>query len=256
MESQNAVEAQNAAEAQHAAIIGPERAAKPLVLGIVLYPYVTALDFVGPLTVLSMACTTHLLSRTLDPVPTDTGFSILPTTTFASCPEHLDVLLLPGGLGSTGAMQDKETLDFLQSRGATADYVTSVCSGSTVLGAAGLLDGYKAATHWAYYETLEAMAIETGRERVVTDRNRISGGGVTAGIDFGLVLLAKLCGEEAAKRVQLMMEYDPQPPFHSGHPRTAEPRITAELTVWLKPVTDASAAIGGASLKTRTVAAG
>ena len=239
-------------ENPNVAIVGPERAANPLVLGIVLYPYVTALDFVGPLTALSMASTTHLLAKTLDPVPTDTGFAVVPTTTFTDCPEHLDILLVPGGFGSNGAMQDKETLAFLQSRGATAEYVTSVCSGSTVLGAAGLLEGYKAATHWAYYETLDAMHIETGRERVVVDRNRISGGGVTAGIDFGLVLLAKLCGEEAAKRVQLIMEYDPQPPFQSGHPRTAEPQVTSELTAWLKPVTDASAAIGKASLQART----
>ncbi len=242
-------------EPQNAVIVGAERAANPLVLGIVLYPYLTALDFVGPLTVLSMACTTHLLSKTLDPVPTDTGFSVVPTTKFADCPEHLDILLVPGGFGSTGAMQDPEMMAFLQSRGARADYVTSVCSGSTVLGAAGLLAGYKAATHWAYYQTLEAMDVATGRERVVIDRNRVSGGGVTAGIDFGLVLLAKLCGEDAAKRVQLIMEYDPQPPFNSGHPRTAEPRITSELTAWLKPVTDASAAIGEASLKARAVAA-
>ncbi len=242
-------------ENQSAAIVGSERAAKPLVLGIVLYPYVTALDFVGPLMVLSMACTTHLLSKTLDPVPTDTSFSVMPTTAFADCPEHLDILLVPGGIGSNSAMEDQQTLDFLKTRGASADYVTSVCTGSTVLGAAGLLDGYKAATHWAYYQTLEAMDIETGRERVVIDRNRVSGGGVTAGIDFGLVLLAKLCGEDAAKRVQLIMEYDPQPPFHSGHPRTADPRIAEELTAWLKPVTDAAAAIGKSSLQARAVSA-
>lgn len=242
-------------ESQYAAIIGAERAANPLVLGIALYPYLTALDFVGPLTVLSMACTTHLLSKTLAPVPTDTGFAVVPTTTFADCPKHLDILLIPGGLGSTSAMEDKDLLDFLKSQGAEADYITSVCSGSTVLGAAGLLDGYKAATHWAYYQTLEAMDIQTSRERVVIDRNRVSGGGVTAGIDFGLVLLAKLCGEDAAKRVQLMMEYDPQPPFQSGHPRTAEPQITADLQAWLKPITDASAAVGKASLRMRAASA-
>ena len=235
-------------ENQYAAIVGSDLATKPLVLGIVLYPYLTALDFVGPLTVLSMACTTHLLSKTLDPIPTDTSFSVLPTTTFADCPEHLDIRLVPGGFGSNSAMEDKEVLAFLRSRGAYADYVTSVCSGSTVLGAAGLLAGFKAATHWAYYETLDAMHIETGRERVVIDRNRVSGGGVTAGIDFGLVLLAKICGEDTAKRVQLIMEYDPQPPFQSGHPRIAEPRLVAELTAWLKPITDAAAAIGKAVL--------
>ena len=218
---------------QYEAIVG---SAEPLTLGIVLYPFMTALDFVGPLTVLSMSCTTHLLSKTLDPVLTDCSFSVVPTMTFTDCPQHLDILLIPGGFGSNAAMKDPELLDFLKSRGATADYVTSVCSGSTVLGAAGLLDGYKSTTHWAYFPVLKAMDIETASERVVTDRNRISGGGVTAGIDFGLSVLAKLRGEDAAKRMQLIMEYDPQPPFQAGHPSISEPRLTEQVTQWIGPL--------------------
>lgn len=218
---------------QYEAIVGSD---EPLVLGIVLYPFMTALDFVGPLTVLSMSCTTHLLSKTLDPVPTDCSFSVVPTKTFADCPQHLDILLVPGGFGSNAAMKDPELLEFLKSRGATADYVTSVCSGSTVLGAAGLLDGYKSTTHWAYFPVLKAMGIEIASERVVTDRNRISGGGVTAGIDFGLSVLAKVRGEDTAKRMQLIMEYDPQPPFQAGHPSISEPRLTEQVTQWIDPL--------------------
>ena len=218
---------------QYEAIVG---SAEPLALGIVLYPFMTALDFVGPLTALSMSCTTYLLSKTLDPVLTDCSFSVVPTMTFADCPQHLDILLIPGGFGSNEAMKDPELLAFLKSRGATADYVTSVCSGSTILGAAGLLDGYKSTTHWAYFPVLKAMNIETVSERVVIDRNRISGGGVTAGIDFGLSVLAKVRGEDAAKRMQLIMEYDPQPPFQSGHPNFAEPRLTSQVTEWINPL--------------------
>lgn len=152
-------------------------------------------------------------------------------------------------------MKDKELLAFLKSRGRDADYVTSVCSGSTVLAAAGLLDGYKTATHWAYYPVLEAMNIAPARERVVTDRSRISGGGVTAGIDFGLTLLAKLRGDDAAKRTQLLLEYDPQPPFTAGHPRTAERRITQDVVEWIKPLIDEATAIGGDAVRERSFTA-
>ncbi len=228
---------------QYEAIVGSD---EPLALGIVLYPFMTALDFVGPLTVLSMSCTTHLLWKTLDPVLTDCNFSVIPTMTFADCPKHLDILLVPGGFGSNEAMRDPELLAFLRSRGATADYVTSVCSGATVLGAAGLLKGYKSTTHWAYFPVLQAMNIETASERVVTDRNRISGGGVTAGIDFGLSVLAKVRGEDVAKRMQLVMEYDPQPPFHGGHPNSTEPRLTGQVTEWINPLIQEAVTIAGA----------
>ena len=162
----------------------------------------------------------HMIWKTLDPVPTDAGFSIVPTTTFADCPQ-LDVICVPGGGGQVALMTDDETLDFLRKQAATARYVTSVCTGSLVLGAAGLLKGYKSACHWAWRDMLPASAPFPVAERVVRDRNRISGGGVTAGIDFGLTVAAELAGEEVAKSIQLVLEYDPQPPFDSGSPEKA-----------------------------------
>ncbi|WP_257453630.1 DJ-1/PfpI family protein [Archangium lipolyticum] len=192
---------------------------------MLLYPDFTLLDLSGPQAVLGLHGKTHLLWKTLDTVTSDSGPGIQPTATFGDCPDDLDILFVPGGMGTARAMEDPEILRFLANRAARARYVTSVCSGSLLLGAAGLLRGYKAATHWALYDVLPMFGAEAVQERVVVDRNRISGGGVTAGIDFGLVLLARLRGEDAAKTTQLMLEYDPQPPFDSGTPRTAEPRI-------------------------------
>ena len=162
----------------------------------------------------------HMIWKTLDPVPTDAGFSIVPTTTVADCPK-LDVICVPGGGGQVALMTDEETLDFLRKQAATARYVTSVCTGSLVLGAAGLLKGYKSACHWAWRDMLPAFGAIPVAERVVRDRNRISGGGVTAGIDFGLTVAAELAGDEVAKSIQLVLEYDPQPPFDSGSPEKA-----------------------------------
>src|SRR3978361_2170996 len=169
------------------------------VVGIVIYPHATLIDFANPHTALALFCETHILWKTLDPVPMDMGFSVVPTTTFANCPENLDVLMLPGGFGSKAAMEDREILDFVKDCGRRARYITLVCTGSLILGAAGLLDGYKAATHWSFYDGLAAMNIEGVHERVVADGNRLTGGGVTAGLDFGLTLLAKLQSEEIAK---------------------------------------------------------
>jgi cyclohexyl-isocyanide hydratase len=196
--------------------------AETIQIGILLYPNVTQLDATGPAQVLSRVpgAKMHMIWKTLDPVPTDAGFSIVPTTTFADCPK-LDVICVPGGGGQTALMTDNETLDFLRKQAATARYVTSVCTGSLVLGAAGLLKGYKSACHWAWREMLPAFGAIPVAERVVRDRNRISGGGVTAGIDFGLTVAAELAGEEVAKSIQLVLEYDPQPPFDSGSPEKA-----------------------------------
>jgi cyclohexyl-isocyanide hydratase len=198
--------------------------AETIQIGILLYPNVTQLDATGPAQVLSRVpgAKMHMIWKTLDPVPTDAGFSIVPTTTFADCPE-LDVICVPGGGGQTMLMTDDETLDFLRKQAATARYVTSVCTGSLVLGAAGLLKGYKSACHWAWRDMLPAFGAIPVAERVVRDRNRISGGGVTAGIDFGLTVAAELAGEEVAKSIQLVLEYDPQPPFDSGSPEKAGP---------------------------------
>ena len=203
-------------------------ASQPLELGMLIYPHMTLLDLAGPQAVLGFHGRTHLVAKTRDPVLTDTGISVLPTTTFTDCPENLDVLFVPGGFGTNQALQEPELLKFLASRGKNARYVTSVCSGSILLAAAGLLDGYKAATHWALYEQLKVVGeVDAVRQRVVVDRNRFTGGGVTAGIDFGLTLLAALKGDEVAKMTQLMLEYDPRPPFDAGTPDAAGPAVTA-----------------------------
>ncbi len=199
----------------------------PLTIGMLLYPGFTLLDLAGPQSALGMHGQTFLFWKTLEPVPTDSGVTINPTHAFADAPRDLDVLFVPGGFGTNDAMTDAAIVDFLAQAGKTARYVTSVCSGSLLLGMAGLLDGYRAATHWAVYDILEALGVEAGRERVVVDRNRFTGGGVTAGIDFGLTLLAELRGEEVAKVTQLAMEYDPKPPFQTGHPDVAGPALTA-----------------------------
>jgi cyclohexyl-isocyanide hydratase len=202
-----------------------EQTQTPLQVGMVLYPGLTLLDLIGPQTAWSWHATTHLVWKTRGLIVSDSGVAIQPTTTFADCPPDLDVLFVPGGFGTAAAMQDRAVLDFLATRAAHAKYVTSVCSGSLILGAAGLLHGYKAASHWAVRELLPLFGAEPVDARVVVDRNRVTGGGVTAGIDFGLVLLAQLRGEEVAKVIQLAMEYDPEPPFQAGSPKSAGPTI-------------------------------
>jgi len=206
---------------------------KPLQFGMLLYPGFTLLDLAGPAGVLGFHGKVHLIWKTLDPVPTDMGFIMNPTATFADVPDNLDVLFVPGGFGTAAVMQDAETLAFLRDRGATARYVTSVCSGSLILAAAGLLQGYKATSHWSALDLLAALGVEVVKARVVIDRNRVSGGGVTAGIDFGLALLAKLRGEHAAKLSQLALEYDPAPPFDAGSPEGAGPEITAQALAFV-----------------------
>lgn len=206
----------------------------PLEIGMLVFPGLTLLDLAGPQAALGLHGRTHLLWKTLEPVASDTGISLLPTTTFADCPADLDVLFVPGGFGTVDVMKDADVLRFLAERGRRARYVTSVCTGSLILGAAGLLDGYKAATHWATYEALDALGVEGVRRRVVVDRNRISGGGVTAGLDFGLTLLAELRGEAAAKVTQLMLEYDPDPPFDAGSPEAAGAEAAAVVRAMLR----------------------
>jgi cyclohexyl-isocyanide hydratase len=205
-------------------------------VGMLLYPQLTLLDLLGPQTVLSGHAEIHLVWKTRDMIWTDTGIGILPTATFDECPKDLDVLFVPGGPGMIPAMQDPQVLAFLADRGARAKYITSVCSGSVILGAAGLLRGYKATSHWAATDLLPLFGAEVAEGRVVTDRNRISGGGVTAGIDFGLVLLAKLRGEDVAKMTQLAMEYDPQPPFQAGSPKDAGAVMTQTFLSMMEPL--------------------
>jgi cyclohexyl-isocyanide hydratase len=211
--------------------------AEPIQIGILLYPNVTQLDATGPAQVLSRVpgAKMHMIWKTRDPVPTDAGFSIVPTTTFADCPQ-LDVICVPGGGGQVELMVDPETHDFLRKQAAKARYVTSVCIGSLILGAAGLLKGYKSACHWAWRDMLKDFGATPVAERVVRDRNRISGGGVTAGIDFGLTVAAELAGEEVAKSIQLVLEYDPQPPFDTGSPEKAGTERVKRIRERLAPL--------------------
>ena len=205
-------------------------------IGFLLFPRVTQLDLTGPAQILSRVpgARTHLVWKTRDPVPTDVGFTINPTTTFDDCPQ-LDVLCVPGCFGIEDLFGDAATLAFLRHQGERARYVTSVCNGSLVLGAAGLLDGYRSACHWIWLPFLARFGAVPVAERIVRDRNRISGGGVTAGIDFGLALAAELAGEEAARMIQLALEYDPQPPFDAGTPAGAGPDLVARYRALVAP---------------------
>ncbi len=192
------------------------------VVGFVIYPGMTTLDIVRPQAVFSSlpGIKLHRIWKSLEPIEGDDGMVVVPDTTFADCP-LLDVLCIGGGLGQMAVVDDPEVLEFLRQQGSSAKFVTSVCGGSEFLAKAGLLQGYRAATHWAMREQLARLGVEVGCERVVIDRNRITGGGVTAGIDFGLTIALKLRGEEAAKIAQLLMEYDPAPPFDVGSPEKA-----------------------------------
>ncbi|MBX3565526.1 MAG: DJ-1/PfpI family protein [Sphingomonas sp.] len=197
--------------------------AAPIHIAFLLFPGITQLDMTGPAQVLSRlpGARIHLVARSLDPVPTDAQFALLPTATFADVP-RADILCVPGGFGTIPAMEDVETLAWLRQVGAEAGWVTSVCTGSLLLAAAGLLTGYRAACHWASRDQLAFFGVEPVAERVVFDRNRVSGGGVTAGIDFALALVAAIAGEDHARFVQLSLEYDPHPPFDSGSPERAD----------------------------------
>ncbi|HVJ02579.1 MAG TPA: DJ-1/PfpI family protein [Sphingomonas sp.] len=197
--------------------------AAPLHIAFLLFPNVTQLDLTGPAQVLSRLGNARidLVAATRDPVPTDAQFALLPTASFAEVP-RTDILCVPGGLGTVAAMEDEATLGWLRQVAEGAEWVTSVCTGSLLLGAAGLLRGYRATSHWASRDQLAFFGAEPVAGRVVFDRNRVTGGGVTAGIDFALALTAAIRGEEHARFVQLSLEYDPDPPFDSGSPERAD----------------------------------
>jgi cyclohexyl-isocyanide hydratase len=194
---------------------------KKFLVGMVMFDGFTLLDLVGPQTALGFHGEIKLIAKNREPVTTDGGIQVIPNCTFDDCPTNLDVLFVPGGVGVLNAMVDRELLSFVSDRGQRARYVTSVCTGSLIQGAAGLLVGYEATTHWAWHDVLASLGAKPVKKRIVSDRNRLSGGGVTAGIDFGLTLLALLRGKGAAETVQLMMEYDPGPPFDCGIPKKA-----------------------------------
>ena len=192
-------------------------------MALLVHPNMVMQDLIGPLTVFNMMrAEIHLVWKTLQPVSSEVGIPVTPSTTFADCPRDLDVLFSPGGLAGTIAlMDDPEVLSFFADRGQRARYVTADCTGSLLLAAAGLLRGYKATSHWSVRDHLALMGATPVHERVVQDRNRITGGGVTAGIDFGLTLCAIMQGQAAAESAQLIIEYAPAPPFNAGTPETA-----------------------------------
>lgn len=200
----------------------------PISVAFLLFPNVTQLDLTGPAQVLSRLgnVTLDLVWKDRVPVTTDAGFAIVPTATFAEA-SRADILCVPGGMGVTEVIADDEAMAWVHAVGAEARWVTSVCTGSLILGAAGLLKGYRAATHWSWRDYLAMFGAEMVPERVVVDRNRVTGGGVTAGIDFALTLMAEVRSPEFAKAVQLSLEYDPAPPFDAGSPEKAGPELVA-----------------------------
>lgn len=210
----------NAAMQSNANLLGGSK----ITIAMLAYPGMYLQDLVGPLTMFEalMNRDIHLVWKTKDPVKAGSMISITPTTTLKDCPDNPDVLFVPGGLpGTQHMMEDAEVLSFLAEKGKTAKYVTSVCTGALILGAAGLLKGYKATSYWNTVETLKVFGAIPTEGRVVIDRNRMTGGGVTAGLDFGLAIVAKLRNQTYAEAVQLYVEYNPQPPFNSGSPATA-----------------------------------
>jgi cyclohexyl-isocyanide hydratase len=199
-------------------------------VGMLIFPRLTQLDMTGPYEVLARLpdTTVDLVAATRAPVTTDRGMQIVPTTTYAECPP-LDVVMVPGGPGQQDLMEDAQALGFLRRQAASAQFITSVCTGSLVLAAAGLLKGKRATCHWAAIDNLALMGAIPTRERVVVDGNVVTGAGVASGIDFALTLAAILAGEQAAREIQLQIEYDPDPPFRSGSPDAAAPETVAAV---------------------------
>jgi cyclohexyl-isocyanide hydratase len=201
-------------------------------VGFVIFPDLTQLDFTGPQQVLARLpeSAMHIVAKSSAAVPSDSGLGLVPTHTFESCP-RLDLLCIPGGnAGVVRAMGDRETIEFVRRQARTAKYVTSVCTGAFILGAAGLLKGRRATTHWAFTELLPLVGATHEKGRVVKDGNVITAGGVTSGIDFGLHVVAEIGGESVAQAIQLGLEYDPEPPFTSGHPDRASATVKAMVS--------------------------
>jgi len=209
---------------------------EPLQIGLVIFPRVTQLDLTGPVQVFSSVpgAKVHLIWKRIEPVTSDSVLTLTPTVTFADCPQ-LDVICVPGGLGTDDMINDEEMLDFLRRQAVAAKYITSVCTGSLVLGAAGLLRGYRATTHWTAMDYLAPFGATPAKTRVCVDRNRITGGGVTAGIDFALTLVSIMVNRQTAEAIQLRLEYNPAPPFNAGSPDTAPPEILALMKERIAP---------------------
>lgn len=240
-------------------LLAPAALAQPapsgrLKVGLVIYSDMILLDLAGPLTAFNiMQADVQLVAKTEQAVMTDVRLPVAPTVTFETAPKAFDVLFVPGGLkGTVAAVQDRQTVDFIRAQGEAARFVTSVCTGSLLLGAAGLLRGYQATSHWYVRDLLAHMGAVVRTDRVVEDRNRVTAGGVTAGIDFALTIAAKLSGEETARRIQLLLEYDPKPPFDSGSPEHAGPVLVADVLRRRQDVigeAEATARAAGAAMK-------
>ena len=207
-------------------------------IALLAYPAMTALDLIGPHHILSMLpnVRVHLVAKTLEPITSDLGLVITPSVTFDDCPLQVEVLFAPGGTrGTLEAMEDEATLAFMRSRGQQARWVTSVCTGSLILGAAGLLQGRRATSHWVTRDLLSRFGAVPVEQRVVRDENVLTGAGVTAGLDFALTLASEIAGTEHAHKIQLVAEYDPEPPFDAGSPEGAGPETTRAMREVLAP---------------------
>lgn len=199
-------------------------------IGLLVFPRVQQLDLTGPYEVFASwpEARVHLIGKSRASVTSTTGLTLTPTTTYEDCPS-LDVICVPGGVGVNALMRDEETLAFVRARAEGARFITSVCTGALLLGAAGLLGGRRATTHWASRDLLAAYGAIPLKARVVRDGDLLTGGGVTAGIDFALTLVAELAGPDVAEAIQLNFEYAPEPPFAAGSPETARPEIVARV---------------------------
>lgn len=199
----------------------------PLQIAMLVYPGMTALDLVAPQTIFAelKSSQVELVWKSKETVTSDTGIPIVPTMTFADCPADLDILFVGGGTSVSALMNDPVVIEFLQTRGAKAKLVASVCTGSLVLGAAGLLNGYNATSHWLARDLLPLFGATPVNARIVEDRNRITGAGVTSGMDLALRIAILLNGDEYAQALQLANEYDPKPPFKAGNPQDADPKV-------------------------------
>jgi cyclohexyl-isocyanide hydratase len=203
---------------------------QPFRIVFALYPRLTQLDFTGPFEVLQRLPGAELsvASRAGGTLESDSGLSFSGLARLADIP-GCDLICVPGGNGLTAALRDFEFVAEVRRLGQSARYVTSVCTGSLVLAAAGLLTGKRAACHWGWRALLAEAGVHVEHARVVKDGHVITGGGVTAGIDFALHVVAEIAGEHTAQQIQLAIEYDPEPPFHAGRPETAPPAILASL---------------------------
>jgi len=215
-----------------------------LQIGILVFPGVQQLDLTGPYEVFASipGANVHLLWKNRATITSATGLALAATLTFGECPA-LDVLCIPGGGGVNALLADAEVLDFIRAQAARARYVTSVCTGSLVLGAAGLLQGRRATTHWFSHDFLARFGAIPVHGRVVRDGNLITAGGITAGIDFGLAVVAELLGQAQAEAIQLALEYAPAPPFAAGTPDEAPAAVLAAVKERLAPTRKARAAI-------------